>query len=261
VAIPRSMGWLVVTGAIVLVLVGLSMFALDKPDVVWSTGKPHCPQCRTVVPEYSHRCPACREEFDWFPAPDDASPICTHCLTASQDDFVRDRRKALGEEKAAQRVADATKLSAAAAALYLKAVGRGQCGWCGGTGLDLDRPPDEHAACPVCFGERRCIACDGDRRVRVGVEASSIAITRYEEDVQTLKAEYTPAATARTALRQAAETFLRRHAGTIEAERLLFWPRLGEAKAEVHVALAERSRAVDVARGRLGAVMDALAAD
>src|SRR5262245_16399027 len=74
--IPRSMGWLVVTAVVVLSLVALSWFALDRPNVVWSDVKPHCPHCRSVVPDYSKRCPVCREEFDWTPSPDEASPAC-----------------------------------------------------------------------------------------------------------------------------------------------------------------------------------------
>src|SRR5437899_3288167 len=114
------MGWLVVTGIVVLALVALSMFALHRPSVVWGAAvragpgvsvadvEPHCPHCRSVVPAYSNRCPVCREEFDWASAPDDQSPLCVHCLTPAQDDVVRDRRRALGEEKAAARVAKAT---------------------------------------------------------------------------------------------------------------------------------------------------------
>ena len=94
-AIPRSMGWLVVTGAVVAALMGLSFLALDKPDVVWTAAQPRCPQCRTAVPLYAHRCPTRREEFDWAPAVDEESPWCVSCLTPGEDEALRVKRTAL----------------------------------------------------------------------------------------------------------------------------------------------------------------------
>ncbi len=192
-AIPRSMGWLVVTGLAVLTLVALSMFALDRPDVVWAAGKPQCPHCRADVHAYGRRCPTCREEFDWVPTSDETSPACARCLSPAQDEWLGERRRALGDEKAAARLATALGVPVPAAAAYLAVVGRGQCGWCGGTGLDLvDGEGKSRAPCPVCLGERRCVACAGDRRVLVGLEAAAVEVANYDALAQTLLAPNSP---------------------------------------------------------------------
>lgn len=252
-AVPRSMGWLVVTGAVVLTLVGLSMFALDRPNVVWERGAAHCPHCRTPVKAFGRRCPTCREEFDWLPTDDETSLACARCLTPGQDTWQRDRRRALTEEKATDRVAAALGLPPAAAAAYLKVMGRGQCGWCAGTGLDLGAPnAGEGTTCPVCLGDRRCVACGGDRRVIVGVEAAAVEADRYERLAATVRAKPMSADLARRELADAAGVFLRRHAGTAEVERLLLY-------TEADVA-APRT-AVGAASERLAKVLEALAAD
>lgn len=244
-AIPRSMGWLVVTGLVVLTLVALSMFALDRPDVVWAAGKAQCPHCRSDVHPYGRRCPTCREEFDWVPTSDETSPVCARCLSPAQDEWVRERRRVLGEEKAAARLAEALRVAPAAATEYLAVVGRGQCGYCGGTGTDLaaagakDRPP-----CPVCLGDRRCIACGGDRRVLVGLELAAIEAAGYDALAQTLLAPNSPPDLVRRQLKDAATVFLRRQLGTTEVEHLVFWPDFppvaGHAARTANAVAAER---------------------
>ena len=241
-AIPRSMGWLVVTGVVLLLLVGLSLFALDRPNVVWVDGKPWCPECRSEVARFSHRCRECREEFDWTPSPDDDSPLCVHCLTPLEDDAARERRIALGDDKAAAAAAEALALPEAVASEFLKAMGPGQCGWCGGTGRDLSAPAGETRRCPVCFGDRRCVACGGDRRVRLGVEAAAIALRGYLALVSSAETDGTPPVAARRELEKAAETFLLRHAGTREASSLVFWPRFRDPEAPRRGTAAEQAR-------------------
>lgn len=255
-AIPRSMGWLVVTGVVVLTLVALSMFALDRPDVVWAAGKAQCPNCRSDVHAYGRRCPSCREEFDWVPTSDETSPTCARCLSPAQDEWVRERRRVLGEDKAAARLAEALGVPAAAAKAYLADIGRGQCGWCGGTGHDLAAPEGkERPPCPVCLGDRRCIACGGDRRVLVGLEVASVEAARYDALAQTLLAPNSPPDLVRRQLRDAAAVFLRRQLGTAEAEHLVFWP-------EFPPSAARPARpAAAAAAERLTAVMGALTGD
>ncbi len=255
-AIPRSMGWLVVTGVAVLTLVALSMFALDRPDVVWAAGKAQCPHCRADVHAYGRRCPTCREEFDWVPTSDEASPVCARCLSPAQDEWVRERRRVLGEDKAAARLAAALHVPTATATAYLAVVGRGQCGYCGGAGVDLgateakDRPP-----CPVCLGDRRCIACGGDRRVLVGLEVAAVEAARYDALAQTLLAPNSPPDLVRRQLKDAASVFLRRQLGTAEVEHLVFWP-------EFPPTAARPSRpAAAAAAERLTLVMGALAGE
>lgn len=256
-AIPRSMGWLVVTGVVVLTLVALSMFALDRPNVVWSAGKPQCPHCRADVHAYGRRCPTCREEFDWIPAADEASPVCARCLSPAQDEWHRERRRVLGEEKAVARVAEALGVPAAAAAEYLAVVGRGQCGWCGGTGFDLAAPgATPRTPCPVCLGDRRCIACGGDRRVLVGLEAAAIDAARYDALAQTLLAPNSPPDLVRRELRDAAGVYLRRQLGTAEVEHLWFWPALPRPSNP-----DPAPKAPAVAAARLATVMGALSGD
>jgi hypothetical protein len=250
-AIPRSMGWLVVTGVVVAALVALSVFALDRPDVVWADGRAHCPHCRTPAQAYAQRCAACREEFDWASSPDEQSPACRHCLSPAQDEWVRDRRRALGDDKAAAAVAARTDLQITqpAAAEYLKVASRGQCGWCGGTGSELSGTAGDK--CPVCFGERRCTGCGGDRLVALGVEAARVEKDRLVRLEGVLFAARTPAARARSEMRDAQAEFLRRHAGTFEAESLVFWPSMPYAGTRV--------TALDRARGRVAEVLAALA--
>lgn len=254
-AIPRSMGWLVVTGGIVLALVGLSFLALDKQNVVWGMGRASCPHCRTAVPAFAKRCPTCREEFDWVVAPDEESPWCGQCLTPGEDEALRLRRKALTEEVVVERVAQALAITPAAATAWLHGVGRGQCGWCGGTGQELaTAATTEPAPCSVCFGEKRCIACDGDRRVRVGLEASHAEFARYRAAADVLAAPATPIETARSEIKTANEAFLRRYAGTVEAADLWFAPLFLRGNDEA------TPRAATMARQRLGNVLGALKA-
>lgn len=251
-AIPRSMGWLVVTGVVVLTLVGLSVFALDRPDTVWTAGTPACPHCRKDVPFFAKRCPTCREEFDWVATPEDAQPLCTHCLSGGQEDWVRERKRALGEEAAVERVVRALSVPASAAAEYLGAVGRGQCGACGGTGLDVKAEGAEIVACPVCFGGQRCVGCGGDRRVVVGDEPAHGAIQRYRVVVRGVDLAHTSPASARRELKDAAALFLRRHRGTSYAVDLLHWPAFAPSSGD------PPRRALTEADERLAALLRAL---
>lgn len=254
-AAPKSMAWLAVIGTIVLALVGLSFVALDKDNVVWRDGKAICPHCRTAVPFYAKRCPTCREEFDWVtPTDDEDSPVCASCLSPGEDDLLRARKKELGDVETAKKVADHLAISEAAAAEYLKAAGRGQCAWCGGSGKDLSALESRDAVCPVCFGAKRCVFCGGDRRVKIGSEAAGRDISRYRVFVDGLAGDLAPATSARRDLAGRAEAFLKVHAGEREAAELLFAPGYERAGAGV----PQPKRASDVAADRVEKLVDAL---
>ena len=259
--IPRSLMWLVVTGAIVAGLVGLSYLALDKPNVVWSEGAPHCPHCRTVVALYARRCPACREEFDWAATSDDDGPRCSKCLAPSEDEWLRARRTKLGEETSVKRVAAALGLAPEAASSYLKSIALGDCAYCGGTGRDLAAKASSSTVCPVCFGEKRCIACDGDRHVRVGLEAAARELERYQGVAKDVTRETMPEA-IRKALKAGDEAFLRRYAGTAEASDLYFWPDAQVGDDPLGTAIVVQALpAAGVARARLDRLIEAMRAD
>lgn len=257
-AAPKSMAWLAVIGTIVLALVGLSFVALDKENVVWRDAKSLCPHCRSVVPAYARRCATCREEFDWVaPTDDEDSPVCGFCLSPGEDDLLRARKKELGDAEAAKKVAGGLALSETAAAEYLRAAGRGQCAWCGGSGKELSAPEGPESACPVCFGAKRCVFCGGDRRVKVGSEASGRDLSRYRVFVAGLADELGPPASARRDLSGRAEAFLKVHAGEQEAAELLFAPSYGLPSAESGRS-APAPRASAVAADRVGKLFTAL---
>jgi hypothetical protein len=223
VGIKPEFRWWMLTVLVVLVLLLLSALALDRPNVVWMRGEPHCPQCREEVPFQSQRCPHCREQYDWTVAPDEESPVSRWSLSSLEADVLRERVAALGPEESARRVAAALAVTPEAATAYLTAVGRGRCGWCGGTGLDLEAGAERGAACPACLGKGQCVACGGDRRIRVGDEQARRDFETYRTGILDIPG-ILDVERQKAAARRLAEEFLRRHAGTIQATEVLFWP-------------------------------------
>jgi hypothetical protein len=222
---PESRWWIVLLllgGAVF----GLSALALNRPDVVWAAGQPRCPHCRSKVEAFSTRCSTCREEYDWSASPDEDSPISVFSLSPLEEHQLRARIKALGEEVAVQRVADALHLPKAGVAEYLKQVGSGRCGWCGGTGRDLSAPADaKEAVCPACFGRRACVACAGDRRIRLGDPGAARDLARYQQGVDDVS-PLVDIEEQRAEIRRLGQAFLAGmgHAGTLEAQQVLFAP-------------------------------------
>jgi hypothetical protein len=259
VAIPRQLRWLVSTGLIVGALVLLGILAMDQKDVVWAGGKPHCPHCRSDTPMFSTRCPVCREPYDWVEEPHDDSPYCSHCMSPGEQEWLRTKREALekahGEDAFVQRVSKATGFDAATAREWLRDLGAGQCGWCGGTGRDLSAPaePPGRKVCPVCLGAKKCIGCGGDSRVAVGRASASNALERYRLHVGSLSV-YLPRERAREELFRENELLLRRALGTVEAAEAIYWPLYREGGATPKVA-------VGVARSRVDDLLDALVND
>jgi uncharacterized small protein (DUF1192 family) len=252
-AIPARSRWWIATLLIVAVLLGISGLALDRPDVVWDAAGPHCPFCRSAVELYSSRCTACRGDFDWTVQPEEASPIATDSLSMLAAVDLRERIGQIGEEDAARRVASAVGLGEQAAALYLATVGRGDCGWCGGTRRDLTAPvPEDAPDCPLCFGSGRSIACGGNRRVEHGNWAAQRALEVYEAELEDMRDAGLPAEVQRREARRLAARFLGRFAGTAQARGIYFWERVPVSGPE--------DLAVDVAGRRLRGVRRALGA-
>jgi hypothetical protein len=225
VAIRPEFRWWILTLAVVAVLVAISLLALDRPDVSWRGADPLCPHCQSDVPFYGTRCPTCQQQFDWVVAPEARSPLSPWSLSTLEAERLRARTQALGEEEAARRVARALQVSQEEATQYLLSVGRGRCGWCGGTGVHMPATPkaEEPAPCPVCLGRKWCIACGGDRRMRLGDPGAGVAIETYAQGLGDIAPSLSQE-TQRAEVRRLNEAFLARHLGTVEATYLVHWP-------------------------------------
>lgn len=220
---PESRWWIAILVLLAL-LFGLSALALDRPNVVWREGQPYCPHCRTAVATEAHRCQACREEFDWAVAPDEDSPLSPFTLSAHEVKRAKARIQELGEEQAATLIAQALGTTVVAAREVLSELGVGRCGWCCGTGKELPAAqgpaPATAPPCSVCRGEKACIACGGDRRMRLGDPDAQRALRRYREALADLPAFLTPEE-RRLELMRLGDEFLDRHAGTQQATEIL----------------------------------------
>lgn len=260
-AVPVQSRWWIATLVIILVLVLISALALDQPDVVWTDAKPHCPSCRSEVRPYSHRCAACGSEFDWVVAADEESPICEDGLSVLDAEWLRERAKALGPERSAEIVAAAAGISKEAADAYVHSVGRGDCGWCGGTRKDLGStvPVEDAGPCPACLGTGRCVGCGGDRRVRIGDQSAARGYAAYLAELRDLDlmSGPTPAEAKRAEAQRLAERFLSFHAGTPQAQHILFWPQAVRPAEGPGEFAFEAPTVTGVCRGRLRAILEA----
>lgn len=257
-AIPANSRWWIATLLIVGVLILISALALDRPDVIWAAQKPHCPDCRHEVSFYSHRCPDCRGEFDWVIASVGQSPISPFSFSVLEAEWVRERVAALGPAVAAKRVASATGLSDRAAEEYLGGLGRGDCGWCGGSKLDLSQPDTEgEVVCIACLGTGNSVDCAGDRRVRLGDQGAHRSLEAYRAAMDDLSRGQVPAPVKATEARRLAEDFLSANAGSVEAREIIFWPSLNEAAAGAQAATG-RVTIVEACRRRLDQVIEVL---
>jgi len=226
--IPAQSRWWVFTLLIVGVLVLISALALHRPNVAWLDGVPLCPHCRHQVELYSNRCAECGAEFDWRIPTREESPLSPYSLSAQEADWIRDRVQELGLEDAAKRVAASTGLSTDAAEAYLGSVGRGDCGWCGGTQRDLSQPiGDTLVVCPACLGTGHAVDCGADGHVGLGHQSAAQALVLYIRHMESVARSMVPLEVKRRDAKQLAETFLSSHEGTGEAEQLIFWPMLG----------------------------------
>lgn len=240
--------WWVLTLVVVGVLLLISALALDRPNVVWDDGVPHCPHCRSEVAFYSRLCPTCNEPYDWKVASGEGSPLSHWSLTSLEARYLRERVDALGATLANQRVAHTLQIPLESAQVYLESVDRGRCGWCGGTGRDVGLE-GEDTVCPVCFGTAQCIACGGDRRILIGDEAAHVAYEAYRQAVDDVEAARGVAHEVRLReVERLTREFIRLYAGTAEATQVLFWPDWPTYRT-----------AVDASRERLDRVLETLA--
>lgn len=246
--------WLVMTALIVAVLLGISALALDRPDVVWTVDGPVCPSCRSVVNLHAQRCRECGTDFDWTAASDEQSPRAHHSLSRLEAQLVREHVRRLGDALALTTVKEKLGLSAKAASAYLEAIGRGRCGYCGGTGEEVASDSEPHD-CPVCFGGKNCIASGGDGISTLGARGAHTDLHRLLREMATLSKHLTPAVRTRE-LERLARAFLDDHVGTVEAGQLPFWKDLIPGDQ----AVGSARPAAEVARARLDLLLEALQA-
>jgi hypothetical protein len=249
VGIRPEYRWWILTLAVVGVLLLISALALDRPNVIWEEGVPHCPQCRTAVPHFSKRCPTCTEPYDWNPARDEDCPVSRWSLSALEARYLHERAEALGPDAAAARLVAELGLPLESARSYLETVGRGICGWCGGTGRDPAVTTGE-SECPVCFGRQRCVACGGDRRVKIGEESAHRAYLAYRRRVDDIVwYDHLPTselAPRREEVRRLTREFAVRHPGTVEVTRVTFWPEWPTSRISVDAARERLDRVLKV---------------
>ena len=74
---------------------------------------------------------------------------------------------------------------------YFRSMDEGTCTYCGGLGEVIENGAD--VACPVCRGEKLCIACAGDGSVTIGDEGAHRRELerRHERDLAEARAEVT----------------------------------------------------------------------
>ena len=245
--------WWIVTLVIIGVLMGISALALDRPNVVWHADKPHCPACRGEVAFYSSKCSGCSAQFDWVVAPDEASPLSQFSLSAIESEELLRTVKELGEDEAVSRVARAAGFSEESARAYLDRIGRGRCGWCGGTGKDLDAEAGVDQPCVLCLGDGGCVACGGDHRQRLGVWAAEQALAVYQREAIPLRTAGLPPEVEMKESWRLAHDFLRRHAGTVQAEKIEVPRRAGGDHGPIRYVAAP-----ELARRRLRKIVQAL---
>lgn len=208
------MKWALASVGLLTLIVVFSLAALDQKNVVWSyepapggggelVAVPHCPHCRSVVGEYSNLCATCRQAFDW----ETHEELCPACLSTLDAEWLR--RRAEGREtdlRAAFANAGIPEEAVPDLLNYLKSIGPGDCGFCGGTGRWL--APGVHESpttngdrntltaflrdelgkerCPVCLGSGRCVLCGDDHRVVWAREASARELAETEKKLAVL---------------------------------------------------------------------------
>ena len=155
------MKWLAFTLAVVAGLVGLGVWSVMPPSVVWEARTPHCSRCRAEINPYARQCSTCDRAVRWASMEED----CRWCLTEEDVDFLRDSYRAL-EEGSSQQV----KLNLRIPKEYFLRMEAHACTFCAGNGTVKEGGAD--VTCRVCRGEKSCIGCDGDGDVVIGDEGA-----------------------------------------------------------------------------------------
>lgn len=146
------MRWLLFAAACVAALVALGILAVDERDVVWERDRPLCPYCRHELNLFALACKECRHAIDWVPRQEP----CPWCLNSAE--ATRMRGFALDLELRGRGMPEPLREFTDA---YFADIQGGDCPFCGGLG-EVQQNGGSPRRCPVCFGRRKCIACNGD---------------------------------------------------------------------------------------------------
>ena len=155
---------------------------------------------------------------------------CDWCLDKSDVEHMRDLFLGLGMQE--------EPLPGALAAFpkaYFLAMEEGSCTYCGGNGAVISEQP-----CPVCRGDKSCIACAGDRLVVIGDEG---AYRRMRERLRVRRRAERRAGVTERPLRYSMllDDDVTAVRGFAEAERL---EEVGQLLERAHTKLEEAFRAL-----------------
>jgi len=153
------MKWLLFTSASVIVLIALGLLAVDERDVIWEGRKALCGYCRAELPHHAVVCRECDRSLDWRTSKEE----CRWCLDRTDADHLLGLYRELAADGPLPE-------SLAAFEPYFGAIQVGECTFCGGVGEVVAE--GKEVECPVCRGDKRCIACGGGRAVILGDEGA-----------------------------------------------------------------------------------------
>ncbi len=153
------MKWLLFTSGSVVVLIALGILAVDERDVVWEGRKALCGYCRAEIAYHAVVCRECDRSLDWRTNKEE----CRWCLDRKDADHLLGICRDLAASGPLPE-------SLAAYEPYFGAIEVGECTCCGGVGRVVDA--FKEVDCPVCRGDKRCIACGGSRSVVIGDESA-----------------------------------------------------------------------------------------
>ncbi|MCK6461799.1 MAG: hypothetical protein L6Q95_18115 [Planctomycetes bacterium] len=163
------MKWVLFTSGCVVALVALGFLAVDERDVVWEGRKPLCGYCRAELAHHAVVCRECNRSLDWRPTTEE----CRWCLERKDlDHLLRIYRELEKEEPLPAPLAPYEA--------YFEAIDVGACTYCGGIGMVMEN--GEQAACPVCRGDKRCVACAGTRSVVIGDDGAHRRASEREDE-------------------------------------------------------------------------------